>query len=164
MTTAQIAKLFGISRSRAGQLVKLGRSKESPVTDPGTEPEPASIALAIVTSEKGILVARRHDRIPPWTFPSTEIGPDESPASAAVRAVRKEAGLTATTDHIIGRRIHPKTGRLLIYLEASVDGTDVQTDDPDLAEVRWIDLAEADQLMPDMFPTVRQHLGRVVGA
>lgn len=164
MSAAQIGKLFGISRSRAAQLVTLGRSKENPVTDPGTEPEPASIALAIVTSGEGILVARRHDRIPPWTFPSTEIGPDESPASAAVRAVRKEAGLTATTDHIIGRRIHPKTGRLSIYLETSVDGTEVKTDDPDLAEVRWIDLAEADQLMPDMFPTVRQHLGRVLGS
>ena len=160
----QLAKMFGMSRSRFAQLVAAGRTKENPVTDPGTEPEPASIALAIVTSEKGILVARRHDRIPPWTFPSTEIGPDESPASAAVRAVRKEAGLTATTDHIIGRRIHPKTGRLAIYLEASVNGTDVQTDDPDLAEVRWIDLAEADQLMGDMFPTVRQHLGRVLGS
>jgi 8-oxo-dGTP diphosphatase len=164
MSAAQIGKLFGVSRSRAAQLVTLGRSKESPVTDPGTEPEPASIALAIVTSEKGILVARRHDRIPPWTFPSTEIEAGESPASAASRAVLKESGLNATTDHVIGRRIHPKTGRLAIYLEASVTGTEVATDDPDLAEVRWIDLAEADQLMPDMFPTVRQHLGRVVGS
>lgn len=164
MTTAQIAKLFGISRSRAGQLVKLGRSKESPVTDPGTEPEPASVAAAIITSDKGVLVARRHDRIPPWTFPATEIEAGESPATAAVRAVRKEAGLTATVDHVIGRRIHPKTGRVMIYVDASVEGTEVSGDDPDLAEVRWIDLAEADQLMPDMFPTVRQHLGRVLGS
>lgn len=163
MSAAQIGKLFGVSRSRAAQLVALGRSKESPVTDPGTEPEPASVAAAVITSEHGILVARRHDRIPPWTFPATEIGPDESPAAAAARAVLKETGLTATVDHVIGRRIHPKTGRVMIYLDASVDGTEVSGDDPDLAEVRWIDLAEADQLMADMFPTVRQHLGRVLG-
>jgi 8-oxo-dGTP diphosphatase len=161
LSMAQLAQLLGMSRSRAAQLVTAGRSKENPVTDPGTEPEPAAIALAVIASEAGILVARRHDRIPPWTFPATEIAPGESPAAAAARAVRKETGLTATIDQVLGRRIHPKTGRVAIYLNASVDGTDAQVGDADLAEVRWIDLAEADQLMPDMFPVVRQHLGRI---
>ena len=71
LSMGQLAKLLGMSRSRAAQLVAEGRSKENPVTDPGTEPEPASVALAIITSELGVLVARRHDRIPPWTFPAT---------------------------------------------------------------------------------------------
>ena len=52
----------------------------------------------------------------------------------------------------------------MIYMEATVDGTDTSVNDADIAEVRWIDLAEADQLMPDMFPTVRQHLGRVLSS
>ncbi len=164
MSAAQIGALFGISRSRAAQLITLGRSKENPVTDPGTDLEPASVAAAVITSELGILVARRHDRIPPWTFPATEIEAGESPAAAAARAVLKETGLTATVDHVIGRRIHPKTGRVMIYLDAAVKGTDVEVGDADLAEVRWIDLAEADLLMPDMFPTVRQHLGRTISA
>ena len=135
------------------------------MTDPGTEPEPATLAMAIIVAMPGILMARRHDRIPPWTFPGTEIRPGESPAQAAVRGVLKETGLTATVDRVIGRRIHPKTGRVMIYMEATVDATDARLEDPeDLAEVRWVDLAEADQLMPDMFPIVRQHLGRVLGA
>jgi 8-oxo-dGTP diphosphatase len=165
LTMAQLAKLLGMSRSRAAQLVAAGRSKENPVTDPGTEPEPASLAMAIITAEPGILMARRHDRIPPWTFPGTEIRPGESPAQAVVRGVLKETGLTATVNHVIGRRIHPKTGRVMIYMEAEVGVTDARLEDPeDLAEVRWVDLAEADQLMPDMFPVVRQHLGRVLGS
>jgi len=164
MTMGQLAKLLGMSRSRAAQLVVAGRSKEDPVTDPGTEPEPASIALAIIAADGHVLVGRRHDRIPPWTFPATEIQSGESPSAAAARAVQKETGLTATVDHVIGRRIHPKTGRLMIYMEATVDGTDTSVSDADIAEVRWIDLAESDQLMPDMFPTVRQHLGRVLGS
>lgn len=164
MTMGQLAKLLGMSRSRAAQLVAAGRSQEDPVTDPGTEPEPASVALAIIAANGKILVGRRHDRIPPWTFPATEIQPGEPPATAAARAVQKETGLSATIDHVIGRRIHPKTGRLMIYMEAAVTGTDTTVNDADIAEVRWIDLAEADQLMPDMFPTVRQHLGRVLGS
>jgi 8-oxo-dGTP diphosphatase len=163
LSITQLAKLLGMSRSRAQQLVTAGRTQENPVTDPGTEPEPASVAAAVVTSGKGVLVARRHDRIPPWTFPATEIETGESPAAAAARAVLRETGLTATVDHVIGKRIHPKTGRVMIYLDATVDGTDARVGDADLAEVRWIDLAEADQLMADMFPVVRQHLGRVVG-
>jgi ADP-ribose pyrophosphatase YjhB (NUDIX family) len=164
LSITQLAKLLGMSRSRAAQLVAAGRSQENPVTDPGTEPEPASVAAAVITSERGILVARRHDRIPPWTFPATEIETGESPAEAAARAVLKETGLTATVDHVIGRRIHPKTGRVMIYLDAAVKRTDAEVGDADLAEVRWIDLAEADQLMPDMFPTVRRHLGRLGSA
>lgn len=164
MSAGQVAKLLGMSRSRAAQLIAAGRSKENPVTDPGTEPEPPSVALAIIAANGTVLVGRRHDRIPPWTFPATEIQPGEAPAAAAVRAVQKETGLTATVDHVIGRRIHPKTGRLMIYMEATVNGTDTTVNDADIAEVRWIDLAEADQLMPDMFPAVRQHLGRVLGS
>jgi 8-oxo-dGTP diphosphatase len=164
LSITQLAKLLGMSRSRAAQLVAAGRTKENPVTDPGTEPEPASVAAAIVTSDLGVLVARRHDRIPPWTFPATEIGDGESPAAAAARAVLKETGLTAAVNNVIGRRIHPKTGRVMIYLDVTVDGTNAEVGDADLAEVRWIDLAEADQLMADMFPTVRQHLGRVLGS
>lgn len=163
MTMGQLARLLGMSRSRAAQLVTAGRSKENPVTDPGTDPEPASVALAIITADGKILVGRRADRIPPWTFPAAEIQPGESPATAAARAVAKEAGLNATVDHVIGRRIHPKTGRVMIYMEVAVDGTDTSVSDTDIEEVRWIDLAEADQLMPDMFPTVRQYLGRVLG-
>jgi 8-oxo-dGTP diphosphatase len=163
LSIGQLAKILGKSRSLVAQLAAKGRSKENPVTDPGTDPEPATVAAAVITSEKGILVARRHDRIPPWTFPATEIADGESPAAAAARAVHKETGLTATVDHVIGRRIHPKTGRLMIYLEAATNGTNAQVGDDDLAEVRWIDLAEADQLLPDMFPAVRQHLGRVLG-
>ena len=46
MSAGQVAKLLGMSRSRAAQLIAAGRSKENPVTDPGTEPEPASVQAA----------------------------------------------------------------------------------------------------------------------
>jgi len=163
LSIGQLAALLGMSRSRAAQLVTAGRTKENPVTDPGTDAEPAAVAAAIITSELGLLVERRNDRIPPWTFPAAEILPGESPAAAVARRVPEETGLSITPDHVIGRRIHPKTGRVMIYLQATAAGTDVQLGDPDdLAEVRWISLTEADHLMPDMFPTVRQHLGRIM--
>jgi ADP-ribose pyrophosphatase YjhB (NUDIX family) len=163
LSVGQLSQLLGMSRSRAAQLIALGRRQENPVTDPGTEPEPASVALAIITSDQGVLIARRNDRIPPWTFPGGEILPGESPAAAVQRKAPDETGLEVSTSQVIGRRIHPKTGRVIIYVQAEAKATDAHVGDPDdLAEVKWASLAEVDQLMPDMFPTVRQHLGRVL--
>jgi 8-oxo-dGTP pyrophosphatase MutT (NUDIX family) len=48
------------------------------------------IAAAIVTSRLGVLVARRNDGQPLWTFIAGEIEPGENPADAAVREVREE--------------------------------------------------------------------------
>ena len=49
------------------------------------------IAAAIVTSRLGVLVARRNDGQPLWTFIAGEIEPGENPADAAVREVREES-------------------------------------------------------------------------
>lgn len=118
------------------------------------------VIAAIVTSDLGVLVGKRNDGRPPWTFIAGEIEPGESPADAAVREVKEETGLRVRYSKIIGRRVHPKTGRTMIYLACSpTEGTDVFVGDPDeLAEVRWISLAEADDLLPGLFEPVRAHL------
>jgi hypothetical protein len=36
-------------------------------------------------------------------------------------------------------------------------------DEEELAEVRWVTLAEADELLPGMFEPVRAHLAQVLG-
>ena len=61
-------------------------------------------------------------------------------------------------------RVHPKTGRTMIYLACTpTHGTSVFVgDEEELAEVRWLSLAEADELLPGMFEPVREHLGRVI--
>ena len=52
----------------------------------------------------------------------------------------------------------------MIYLAAeTVRGTDVFVgDEAELAEVRWVSLAEADELLPGMFEPVRTYLSRVL--
>ena len=140
------------------------RATGEPVTEPATKPEPQPVVAAIVTSDLGVLVGRRNDGKPPWTFIAGEIEPGESPHDAGVREVKEETGLEVRADRIIGRRVHPKTGRTMIYMAARpVHGTDVFVGDEDeLAEVRWVTLAEADELLPGMFEPVRKHLGRML--
>jgi hypothetical protein len=78
----------------------------------------------------------------------------------------RRLGLRIETGTIIGERVHPKSGRAMIYLAARpTHGTDVIVgDEEELAEVRWVSLAEADQLMGGMiFEPVREYLARELG-
>lgn len=130
-----------------------------------TAPEPQPVVAAIVTSHLGVLAGRRNDGKPPWTFIAGEVEPGENAVDAAVREVKEETGLEVRAGHQpIGRRVHPKTNRTMIYLACSpVAGTDVFVGDPEeLAEVRWLSLAEVDTLMPGVFEPVREHLGRLI--
>lgn len=140
---------------------QLRSAQEAPLTEAPTTPEPQPVAAAIVTSDLGVLAGRRNDGKPPWTFIAGEVEPGESPADAAIREVKEEAGLVVSVSATLGRRVHPKTGRTMIYLACSpTEGTKVHVGDPEeLAEVRWIaSLAEADELLPGMFEPVRAHL------
>ena len=91
-----------------------------------------------------------------------EVEPGESPADAAIREAKEETGLIVAVSKTIGRRVHPKTGRTMIYLACiATHGTDVHVGDlEELAEVRWLSLDEADKLLKGMYEPVREHLGR----
>jgi 8-oxo-dGTP pyrophosphatase MutT (NUDIX family) len=131
------------------------------------EGEGQPVVAAIVTSPLGVLVGRRNDGTPPWTFIAGEQDAvkDENPADTAVREVKEETGLRVRVGDVIGERVHPKTHRRMIYMAAvPTHGMDVFVGDEDeLAEVRWVSLAEADELLPGMFEPVREHLAEVLG-
>jgi 8-oxo-dGTP pyrophosphatase MutT (NUDIX family)/DNA-binding transcriptional regulator YhcF (GntR family) len=129
--------------------------------EPSSMPEPQPVVAAIVTSPKGVLVAKRQDGKPPWTFIAGEIEPGESPADAAVREVKEETGLRVRAGGIIGRRVHPATKRTMVYMAATpTHGTGAFVGDEDeLAEVRWVSLREASELMGGtIYEPVREHL------
>ncbi len=132
--------------------------------EPDYFPPPQPVVAAIVTSDRGVLAGRRRDGKPPWTFIAGEQDAvqDESPADTAVREVKEETGLRIQAGDVIGERMHPKTGRRMIYIAARpVRGTDVIVgDEEELAEVRWLTLTEADELLPGMYEPVREHLAR----
>ena len=163
MSLGQLARHLGVSKARAQKYIE---STRSPEEDP-LVPEPQPVVAAIVTSALGVLVGRRNDGKPPWTFIAGEIEPGESPADAAVREVKEEAGLLVKAGRIIGRRVHPKTGRTMIYMSARASGSPAGIfvgDEEELAEVRWASLAEAEVLMQPygMFEPVRAFLARTL--
>jgi 8-oxo-dGTP diphosphatase len=159
MSTTQIGTLMGVTHQRASQMITAAKEKGNPVTEPMTLPELPHVVLAVITSDHNVLIAQRKDKIPPWTFPGGDIQHGETYDQAARRRVLAETGVTVTRTSLIGRRIHPKTSRVMVYCHATVDSTNVQLGDPeDLSEVRWVSVDETRELMPDMFGSVRQFL------
>lgn len=134
----------------------------------GDESGPRPVAAAIVVSPLGVLVGRRNDGKPPWTFIAGEVEPGETAPFAAVREVKEETGLEVRDTGEIGQRVHPATGRTMIYIAAvpvRPNHLDVFVGDPqELAEVRWLTLAEADELLPGIFEPVRAYLAQTIPA
>ena len=163
LSTTELAALLGTSRPRASQIINRARERGNPVTEPTSVPEPLPVVLAIITSDQGVVVAKRRDGIPPWVFPGGEIQPGESSGEAARRRVADEAGLTVESTRFIGRRVHPKTSRLMVYVHAAVAPGDVSAaGDPDDIELsRWASFDETRDLMPDMYGPVRQYLDQL---
>jgi len=147
------------------QLRALNPTGESMI-DPAAPIRPPIVA-AIVTSNRGVLITRRHDGRPLWGFPSGEAEPGESPADTGIREVKEETGLLVKASHVIGERNpHPQTQRHMIYLACRpYQGTDVHVgDEAELAEVVWVGLGTAVERMPTMFGPVKAHLAMALGS
>jgi ADP-ribose pyrophosphatase YjhB (NUDIX family) len=158
-THDELAASMGVSRAAVSQRIKRAREKGNPVTEPATLPEQPHVGLAIITSDRGVLIAKRRDGIPPWTFLGGDIRQGESARDALRRRVQAEGGLAVENVNFIGRRIHPKTSRVMVYCHVAVAAGDPQLGDPeDLEEVRWVSIDETRDLMPDMYGPVRQYL------
>jgi len=159
LSRKEAAAFLGVSGPRVTQIVARARERGNPVTEPLTLPEQSHVALAVITSDQGVLVAKRKDGIPPYTFLGGEIRPGESAGDALRRRVEAEAGLPVLSFRFIGRRLHPKTSRVMVYGHVVVGPGEPQLGDPeDLAEVRWVSIDETRELMSDMYEPVRMYL------
>lgn len=167
MSQAQLAQILNLSAPRISQLVSQGRKqRRNPMTDPGTLEEQPTVALAIITSPKGVLMEHRKDGIPPWTFPGGDIQVGETAAAALTRKVPAETGIEIKPVLLFGRRIHPRTSRTMVYLAADAvdEGVEPQVLDADLDAVEWVgSVDEVRERMPDLFPVIREHLEAVMG-
>jgi 8-oxo-dGTP diphosphatase len=170
LSQSQLGRILDLSPGRVGQLVRLGRQQAerwgNPMSDPGTIEEQPSIALAIITSSRGVLIEHRRDGIPPWTFPGGEVSTGETASATLARRVPEETGIPITPVLLFGRRVHPRTARVMVYLAATAPEPPpdpVVGDTEDLDAVEWVGLDTVRDRMPDMYEPVRLHLEAVLG-
>jgi 8-oxo-dGTP diphosphatase len=118
------------------------------------------VAVAVITSPLGVLMARRRDGNPPLTFPGGAVEPGETPMQAAIRETLEETGLAVRAVRVLGERVHPTTGRHIVYIAAiPTAGAEVRIADTDaLADVQWLRPDTVMELLPDLFEPVVAYL------
>jgi 8-oxo-dGTP diphosphatase len=142
-----------------------GEQAQRPEPRPAQASVPVPVALAVITSRDGVVIGKRAEPPPPWSFIGAEIEDGESASDTAARAAREDARLYVHTRAIIGTRQHPATSRLLTYVAcvpATRDHAISVGDDQRYTELKWASLREAADLMRDMDPNVLAHLQRVM--
>lgn len=84
-----------------------------------------------------------------WTFPSGKVEPGETAAEAAAREADEEAGVVVAPLVVLGSRVHPETGRRVVYVACRLlSGTAHAASPREVAEVRWARLGEIPELIP----------------
>lgn len=128
-------------------------------------PDPAIAAAIVVDGGKVLLVRRRvKEGSLSWQFPAGGVEDGESAEAAAVRETREETGLVVKATKVLGDRVHPNTGRTMIYVACSaVDGEASVVDDDELDAITWATLGELSGYVPyGLFRPVQDHLDEVM--
>jgi 8-oxo-dGTP diphosphatase len=129
-------------------------------------PEQPPIAAAIIVRDGKVLLVRRRvtEGTLSWQFPAGAIEEGETPGQAAIRETREETGLTVTESKILGERIHPNTGRTMIYVACNIlTGNPTVVDDDELIELAWASRDELANYVPyGFYPAVQEHLDTVL--
>jgi 8-oxo-dGTP diphosphatase len=110
-------------------------------------PQP-SIAAAVIVQGGRVLLVRR------------------SAGHAAVREAREETGLTVVERKVLGERVHPTTGRTMVYVACDVvNGHARIADHDELSEIAWSEHQQLAKYVPHGFyPPVQQYLDQILGA
>ena len=147
MSLRAIGRRAKLSKSRAAQLVDAGRALPAG-PDTGDRPVPLPVAVALIASPgRGVLTEPRPDGS--WRFPAAEVALTETPAAALRRVVPAARPLST----VGAPRVHPGTGRLMIYMECDLDVAGRSS-----GEYVWLPVADVLAEVPDMYAPAAQLL------
>jgi 8-oxo-dGTP diphosphatase len=127
---------------------------------PNSERPP--IASAVITHEGKVLLVRRRvkEGSLSWQFPGGEVEAGESAGQAAVREVREETGLIVAESKVLGERVHPNTGRVMIYVACEATAGEASVvDDDELDSFAWVGRSGLVDYVPyGFYGPVQEHL------
>ena len=109
---------------------------------------------------------RRDGRRPIWSLPKGTPDGDETPEETALREVTEETGLEVRILDTIGDihyrfvRDGRRIDKTVHYYLLEATGGDLADHDHEFEDVRWIEVAEAEELM--RYPTERDILARAL--
>ncbi|MER6438391.1 NUDIX domain-containing protein [Streptomyces sp. NPDC001185] len=120
------------------------------------------IAGAVVVRAGRVLMIRRAVPVGGlvWQFPAGRVEAGESAAEAAAREASEETGVRVEPVSVIGGRVHPETGRRVVYVACRwVSGEPWAASPREVAEAVWVPSAEVAERIPGgVFGPVRRYL------
>lgn len=137
------------------------------MTQPSNNDQPAVAAAVIVRGGRVLLVRRRlAEGSLSWQFPAGVIEAGETPQEAAVRETSEETGLVVAAMKVLGERVHPSTGRRMIYVACDLLAGDAEIGDQnELAELSWSSTADMRRLVPHgFFGPVQDYLDTIMAS
>jgi 8-oxo-dGTP diphosphatase len=137
------------------------------MTQPTPDNRPPIAAAIIVKDGRVLLVQRRvKEGSLSWQFPAGEVEAGETASQAAVRETQEETGLTVTEKKILGERIHPNTGRTMIYVACdAIEGDARVVDDEELTDIAWSKRDQLTEYVPyGFYPAVQDYLEATLDA
>lgn len=120
------------------------------------------VAMAVIVDRARLLLIRRSapegDLV--WALPGGTVEPGENSGQAAVRETLEETGLTVEAVRELGERVHPDTGRNIVYLACAVlAGTAYAASPREVSAVSWVARDEIPQYVPrGLYPPVQAYL------
>jgi 8-oxo-dGTP diphosphatase len=125
-----------------------------------------TIAAAVITHDGKLLLVKRRvkEGTLSWQFPAGAIEEGESASQAAVREAKEETGLVVTDSKVLGERVHPATGRTMIYVACDlIEGDARVVDDEELSEFAWLSRSQLAEYVPyGFFEPVQEYLDAVL--
>lgn len=123
------------------------------------------IAAAVIVHGGRVLLIRRAvaEGTLLWQFPAGEVEAGETGDQAAVRETLEEVGLVVEARELLGERVHPATGRRMIYVACDVvDGEARVADAEEVADIAWCEPTQLAEYVPNgFFEPVQRHLEAV---
>jgi 8-oxo-dGTP diphosphatase len=131
-----------------------------------THDDRPAVASAVITHKGAVLLVRRRVKEGDlsWQFPGGAVEQGETAGQAATRETREETGLSVAESKVLGERIHPNTGRLMIYVACEVtEGEASVVDDDELDSIAWVRRANLAEYVPyGFYEPVQAHLDTVL--
>jgi len=148
--------ILGLNRDRIASL----QSALWGLVRVGTNPE---VVVAVVQKGQSVLLVHRKPAKGQtlfWQFPSGHLTEGAEATERGVREVAEETGVTASFVKEIGRRVHPATKRLCVYVLLKYESGQERNGDPnENLYVRWVEKSELRAYLPrSLFRKVRDEL------
>jgi 8-oxo-dGTP diphosphatase len=132
------------------------------VAQPTSDSPRPPIAAAVIVKDGRVLLVRRRvkEGSLSWQFPAGEMEEGELAGTAAVRETYEETGLTVADTNLLGERLHPATGRVMIYVACNViEGEAKVVDNDELADFTWATGDQLAEYVPyGFYPVVQDYL------